>query len=109
MAVQTVDSLTNLDTGRWLVATETSSYMLDLDARTARRIPGYGVGSLDGLPLHTALLRRDDTDIELEQIIELTVGKPMMLLLDLRQDGVMTLRRSTIVAAISAVTDNTAD
>ena len=99
-------TLSNLDTGRWLVATESSAYILDLDARTARRSPGYGVGPVSNGHVHLSQMRRDEAPIPLEEIITLEVGKPMLLLLDVREDGVLTLRRSTIVAAITEITDH---
>lgn len=95
-----VETLPSDATGSWLVTTETSSYLLDLDAQTATRYPGTGTGNdMDHL---VADLRRDADAIPLLGVT-CTVGKLMVLALDLRGDGVLTARLTTAVTRIEPV------
>lgn len=87
--------------GRWQVTTETSTYVIDLDAQTCIRVPDAGLGSLHGLPpAQNAALRRDHEPVCLASVTAAVVGTPLILLLDVRGDGVLTLRRSTCVRQI---------
>lgn len=81
--------------GRWLVHTSTSAYLVDLAGPVVARFPGTG-GSED---FDVAILRRDRLDIPLQAVVA-AVGRPMHLQLDLRGDGVVTLRRTTPVVRI---------
>jgi hypothetical protein len=84
--------------GRWQVTTETSVYLLDLDAKRVTRVPDAGAGPPPGLsPAPVASLRRDHESVPLLGLIKCAVGEPMRLLIDIRGDGVSTLRTTTIV------------
>lgn len=84
--------------GVWQVTTETSVYLLDLDASLATRVPDAGAGSPAGVTaLPIASLRRDHEQVSLIKLVSCTVGQPMCMMLDLRRDGVATLRTTTTV------------
>lgn len=83
------------------VRTETSTYVLDLDAMTATRLPGTGAGALPGLPpVETADLRRDAEPIPLLARPEPVVGRPLELLLQVREDGIPTVRVTNVVCEV---------
>ncbi len=82
-------------TGRWVVRTRSSAYLVDFDASVAARFPGTHT-SADVL---VAELRRDGDDIPLLALAA-AVGEPMCLVLAIRGDGVPTVRRTTTVVAI---------
>lgn len=91
-------------TGLWQVATETSLYVVDLDARLVTRVPDAGAGTLPGLsPVAIASLRRDHEPVTLIELIECQLDRPLRMLLDLRRDGVPTLRVSTHVRELRAL------
>lgn len=96
-----VTALADDTTGVFVVSTETSSYVMDLSARTALRIPGAGAGSVPDLP-PAALsdLRRDGEALPIRMLLLCEVGKPMCIVVDLRGDDVTTLRRTTLVRSI---------
>jgi len=84
-------------TGAYRVTTVASTFVIDLDRRVVRRAPR--TEDDEGF-----LLRRDDELITLHEIVELTVGKPMLLLLDLHVVGIaFTSRMSTPVVSIERV------
>jgi hypothetical protein len=84
--------------GRWQVTTEASLYLIDLDAQSVTRIPDAGAGTLPGeTPVAMASLRRDHQPIPLLELIQCELGKPLRMLLDIRCDGIATLRVSTLV------------
>jgi hypothetical protein len=84
--------------GTWQVTTETSTYLLDLDRQHITRMPDAGAGSVPGLgPVAVATLRRDYESIPLLDLISCELGSRMQLLLDIRGDGIATLRTTTIV------------
>lgn len=83
-------------TGRWWVRTETSAYLLDLGEMFAQRFPGKPAGDV-----LVSYLRRDEDKIELIEIMMLELGEPMVLVLNLRGDGVVTIRATTLVQEIS--------
>lgn len=93
------------DTGRWVVTTLTSRYFLDLDTHEAMRHPvGRGEeGGGGGDAVSTAYLRRDGDVVPLRSVARCRLGESLVLLLDLRGDGVVTVRQSTVVTAIDAV------
>jgi hypothetical protein len=85
-------------TGRWQVTTETSLYLVDLDAHLVTRVPDAGAGTPPGLsPVAIASLRRDHEPVTLIELIECQLDRPLRMLLDVRRDGVPTLRVSTHV------------
>lgn len=92
-ATEERERLTDSDTGRWLMSTETSRYVIDLDARTITRSPGDGEDALD--------LRRDDEVVPLLRLNSCERGASAVLLLDVRGDGVATLRMTTPVRRIT--------
>jgi hypothetical protein len=84
--------------GRWQVTTETSVYLLDLDKNQVTRVPDAGAGPPPGLsPPAIAWLRRDHEPVSLLKLVTCTVGEPMRMLIDIRRDGVITLRMTTVV------------
>ena len=85
-------------TGQWQVTTETSLYLVDLDAQLVTRVPDAGAGSPPGSsPVAIASLRRDYEPVTLIELIECQLDRPLSMLLDVRRDGVPTLRVSTQV------------
>lgn len=81
--------------GRFLVKTETgSSYVLDMSNQTLTR-SDVGEESVE--------LRRDGEAIPVVELIECKVGSPALLFLQIRDDGVQTLRRTSPVVSIEAV------
>jgi hypothetical protein len=88
----------------WQVTTETSVYLLDLDANLATRVPDAGAGPPDGMAaLPIASLRRDHEQVPLIRLVCCTVSRPMCMMLDLRRDGVPTLRTTTTVRQLRAL------
>lgn len=99
--------LTDGDAGRWVVTTQTSRYFLDLDSHQVMRHPGGGSKGRHGWdsgPPSAALLRGDGDVLPLRSVARCRVGESLVLFLDLRGDGVVTIRQSTQVIAIEAVT-----
>ncbi|MBO0693008.1 MAG: hypothetical protein J2P58_08935 [Acidimicrobiaceae bacterium] len=97
--------LTDDDTGRWVVTTQTSRYFLDLDTHEVMRHPGGGKErprGWDGGP-SVATLRADGDVVPLRSVAQCRLGESLVLVLDLRGDGVVTIRQSTQVTAIEAV------
>ena len=90
--------------GCYVVTTQTSSHLLDLTHETVTRIPG-ATASSDGGANAVERLRRDNEPIPVLAIV-CTVGLPMGLMLDLRQDGVLTLRITTLVVRIERLHDD---
>lgn len=85
-------------TGRWQVTTVTSVYLLDLDAKRVTRVPDAGAGPPPGLsPAPIASLRRDHESVPLLELITCAIDEPMRMLIDVRRDGVSTLRTTTVV------------
>jgi hypothetical protein len=95
--------------GQWLVSTESSSYLLELDesgSGTVVRHVGEGQGpapEADGLPPAVAVgLRRDGDSIRVLCADVPVIGRPWTLLLAIRDDGVPTVRNTTFVRQIVA-------
>jgi hypothetical protein len=80
--------------GRWLVRTATSTYLIDLDAAVVSRFPGRATSD----EVRVAALRRDGEAITLGGVVAV-VGHPMRLVLALESDRV-TLRTTTTTLAI---------
>lgn len=91
-------------TGRWVVRTRSSAYLVDLDAALAARFPGTHAPA----DVLVADLRRDGDDVPLLALVA-TVGEPMCLVLAIRDDGVPTVRRTTTVVAIESAPHPGAD
>lgn len=84
-----------------IVLTETSKYIIDHQACTATRVDGYGAGLVADLPeVYVAALRMDREPIPLLGMSKPVVGEPMSLLLDIRRDGVLTVRTTTVVREV---------
>lgn len=91
-------------TGRWQITTETALYVVDMDARTCVRVPDAGLGTVDGLsPAVVSAKRLDHQPIPLVSLIRAELGEPLLLVLDLRGDGVKTVRQSTVVRDIRSL------
>jgi hypothetical protein len=87
--------------GVWQVTTETSTYVIDLDAGHCVRVPDAGLGQVPGMPpAQVAAMRRDHEPISLVAVVKAEVGHPLLMVLDVRRDGVPTVRRSTVVRQI---------
>jgi hypothetical protein len=92
-------TLMDTASGAYRVLTQSAEYLIDLDRKVLRRIPGDGGGEFE-----VALLRRDIELITLLQVVECTVGRPMSLLIDLHVLGVpYTARNTTPVVSIKPV------
>lgn len=116
-ARQTVDEARRVQIltgpGRWHIRTETSVYVLDLNetgSGTLVRHVDQGRGhapEFDNLPAPIAVeLRLDGKDIAVHWAEAPVVGQPWTLLLDVRGDGVPTLRRTTIVRQVLTAEDH---
>lgn len=93
--------------GRWLVTTETSSYLIALDetgtGALVRDVGAYERGAPEAAELHPAIavsLRRDGEFIPVLSAEIPVIGKPWVVLLDIRGDGISTRRQTTIVRSI---------
>lgn len=94
--------------GRWLVTTETSTYVLELgDTGTGSLVRHVGEGggaALEAAELPPPIavnLRGDGERIPVVWAVGPVVGEPWVLLLDVRRDGVPTLRRTNIVRHVA--------
>lgn len=88
--------LSSID-GAYRVTTTASTHLIDLDRMVIRRQPRT-------VDPQAELLRRDDELIELLAVGECTVGKPMVLHVDLHIVGVSyTTRTSAPVVSIERV------
>ena len=101
-ATTDLTSVTDTDTGRYKVTTESSTYILDLDQRTLTRSPGDGAGTHPEATSakYVAALRRDAETLTLHELITLRVDASMIANIQVRDDDVTTLRRTTIVRHI---------
>ena len=100
---QDVEWLTDDDTGRWQITTETSLYLLDLDARTMLRVPGAGAGvqhSPDRGPIPVTALDSDHHVVRLQTLLHCHTGDSMYLLTEPLPDGSIVLRGTTVVQQI---------
>jgi hypothetical protein len=94
-----VDSLKEIRSGRFVVTTTSDSkYLLDLDASTMRRLPALDM-AVD------RSLRRDSEVIDVISL-RCSVGRPMLLVVNLHIPGILfTRRRTTDVRWIEALAD----
>lgn len=96
--------------GRWWVHTQTAMYLLDLERRKVTRFPDANNELRpedlleEGDDYAVSQLRLDSETIPLVQLMTLALGEPMILVLDIRRDGVLTVRPTTPVRAIVAAT-----
>lgn len=84
-------------TGLFEILTQTATYLLDLDECTLTRYPDRPATT--GAYL-AAPLRKDGLDLPLLKILRCALGAPLLVLVDVRGDGVSTLRQSTPVRRI---------
>jgi hypothetical protein len=82
-----------------IVETEASTYELDLAAMRLCRRPKPQGGSGHWA---ASRLRRDAEWIEFEFLAPLEIGKPAQFLLVIRNDGVRTVRTTTLVQSVRA-------
>ena len=90
------------DLGVWEVQSETSVYLVDLQGRRLKRIPGAVAGSHlagDGVWVELRALPRDGEWESLEVLIECRVGAGLLALVR-HSDGFRGWRRSTLVQRI---------
>lgn len=81
--------------GTWLVETMTAAYVLDMDARTVVRRPK------DRSTWPIAELRRDEQVVPLVKLPWAAMtGWPLQMTIDVRGDGVLTVRNTTPVQSI---------
>lgn len=74
---------------------------MDLDAHTITRVPDTGGGALNpDVRVGNAHLRRDHEAVRLTELLVMQVGAPLVAVLDVRGDGIATLRQSTLVREI---------
>jgi hypothetical protein len=89
-----------------IVETEGAVYALDLAAMKLRRYPRDEIVVVEDsphlLPATVAALRRDGQAIPFTLLAPLEVGKPAQFLLQIRDDGVQTIRTTTDVLNIVA-------
>lgn len=87
-----------------IVETETAIYMLDLVSQKLKRYPRDSPVVVEDswhlLPAAVAALRKDGEAIPFQFLAPLEVGKPAQFLLQIRSDGVQTVRVTTDVLKI---------
>ena len=92
-----------------IVETESAIYALDLVSmrlkRTPRDAPIAVENPRDGLPAAVASLRMDAEAIPFTFLAPLEIGKPAQFLLQIRDDGVQTIRTTTDVLNIHITED----
>ncbi len=82
------------------MTTQTSRHLIDLNARTITRIDGAGAPTA-AAGCTVSALRRDREAVPLLKLHHCEVGLPMELLLQVRDDCVTTMRRTTPVIEIN--------
>lgn len=97
---ETVHELQPSARGTWEVRTQAATYLISLDESTLARYPAPS--SATGFPPPSEL-RRDATKIPLLALLQCRVGRCLIVLLDIRGDGVETTRISTDVVSIRNV------
>lgn len=92
-----------------IVETESAIYVLDLVAFKLKRMPRDKPVEVenprDGLPATVADLRMDGNAIPFQFLAPLEIGKPAQFLLQIRDDGVQTIRTTTDVLNIHITED----
>lgn len=93
--------LRNEDAGRYLVTTATGSeYLLDLTARTVTRQMAATAPLVDFLDAGFSQLRRDGEPLVLLMLETCAVGTSAILWVEIRDDHIPTLRRTSPVVKI---------
>ena len=76
-AVAETTELSDTSTGKWIVTTVSSRYLLDLDERTAVREPGQGTRDDDYFKV--SRWGGDEDPMSVEQVVACEVGSPLVL------------------------------
>lgn len=90
----TVTTLSDVDHGIYVVATEHSCYQVNMDKRTIFRVRAVGDSSN---------LRGDYENVDLKQILTCEVGLPAVFVVKDLTPGVTTIRRTTRITGIEVV------
>ncbi|MFD1210735.1 hypothetical protein ACFQ36_01600 [Arthrobacter sp. GCM10027362] len=101
--VELTDRLTDREEGLWRVTTASGTvYVLDLTPgrRTLTRLPGRDRPQAGYARIPAADLRRDGETLPLLAIGQLQLGRPGALVIDVRRDGIPTVRGTTPVVSI---------
>ena len=102
MTTELIASIDDTATGTWLVRTQTSSYLLDMNERTAIRIPREDMPE-EG-EWNVAHLRSDAEPLPLLAVVRCNVGDRMRLLLNVvGNDEINTIRDTTPVVSVERV------
>lgn len=93
---------------RIYVYTEASVHIIDPDGLTVRRVPGKGLGLIppdaeDDLGVMVSALRRDHEELILWKMPNPQVGERMDMLVQVRNDNIITARQTTIVTDVREV------
>lgn len=100
-----MQELRNDDDGRYLVTTATGSqYVLDLTARTVKRQMATTAPLVNFLDAGFSQLRRDGETVELLMLGACAVGASARYWIQVRADHVVTLRTTSPVVRIDALT-----
>lgn len=83
-----------------IVTTESGSYVLDLEKETAIRTPRKDVTAED---VYAADLRRDNEEVKIISLVTLKIDEPMVMVLDIREDGIETIRTTTNVKEVTEI------
>ena len=99
-----MQELDNADTGRYRVTTATGSeYVLDLTARTVKRLVAATPPLVDYLDVGLSQLRCDGETVELLMLEKCAVGASARYWIQVRADHVVTLRTTSPVVRIEAL------
>ena len=104
MAKSKLTTLDGVKSGVYVVYTETSSYIINFNKGTAKRIPGGGLGKDPDTQgdVKVSLLRKDNEWFEVLHV-DATVGQIMNLTCKAIADIDYTWRRTTIVRKIEKI------
>lgn len=104
MAKSKLTTLDGVKSGVYAVYTETSSYIINFNKGTAKRIPGGGLGKDPGTQgdVKLSLLRKDNEWFEVVKV-EAKVGDIMHLTCRALADFDYTWRRTTVVRKIKKI------
>ncbi len=87
--------------GLWFVSTQHSGYVLDLEHPTLIRIPGTLIRG--EVAASAADLRRDGEPIPLLGVHHFRLGDPLVMTIQVRPDGIPTLRTTTPVTCVEEI------